>query len=230
MRYLFWDIDGTLLLTRGAGAVAMRSAIKEYYSLDHDFVFRRSLAGRTDLEILNEAVLAIKGRPDAADTAALIALYEKELAAALTRYEGSLLPNVEKTLRYFSDPASCYTNCLLTGNVKHGAYLKLARYEIENYFDFDCSAFGDLSENRCDLSRAALEKLSARNGKITSGDLIFIGDTPNDAACAGAIGSKCLIVLAGSSYKRDDFTETPWKIIDELPSNPEDLEKIFDEA
>ncbi|MCD8175396.1 MAG: hypothetical protein LUD41_05650 [Phascolarctobacterium sp.] len=128
MKYLFWDIDGTMLLTCGASAVAMLSAIKEYYSLNHDFSFQRSLAGRTDLEILNEAVLDITGCPSAADTAALITLYENELAAALTHYEGCLLPNVEKTLKYFADPASSYTNCLLTENIKQGAYLKLARY------------------------------------------------------------------------------------------------------
>ena len=50
MKYLFWDIDGTLLLTGGAGANAMLDVIKEHYFLK-DFKFNKSLAGRTDPEI-----------------------------------------------------------------------------------------------------------------------------------------------------------------------------------
>ena len=74
MKYLFWDIDGTLLLTGGAGANAMLDVIKEHYFLK-DFKFNKSLAGRTDPEIIKEAVKQIKGRCSAADAASLLIRY-----------------------------------------------------------------------------------------------------------------------------------------------------------
>ena len=34
MKYIFWDIDGTLLLTGLAGADALRTAIKELFGVE----------------------------------------------------------------------------------------------------------------------------------------------------------------------------------------------------
>ena len=51
MKYLMWDVDGTLVLTGGAGKDAMINVIKDYYFLDA-FDFTRSLAGRTDSDII----------------------------------------------------------------------------------------------------------------------------------------------------------------------------------
>ena len=51
MKYLMWDVDGTLILTGGAGKDAMINVIKDYYFLDA-FDFTRSLAGRTDSDII----------------------------------------------------------------------------------------------------------------------------------------------------------------------------------
>ncbi|MDQ9752394.1 HAD hydrolase-like protein, partial [Acinetobacter baumannii] len=66
--------------------------------------------------------------------------------------------------------------------------------------------------------------------QLTPDALIFIGDTPNDVACAKSIGARCLIVLDGSSYQRADFEECrPWKIIDALPDDPAQLEAMFNE-
>ena len=62
-------------------------------------------------------------------------------------------------------------------------------------------------------------------------NMYLIGDTPNDVKCAHSIGSPCLIVLDGSGYKREDFDACkPWKIIDFLPDDPQELERLFDEA
>ena len=47
MKYLMWDVDGTLILSGGAGKDAMIKVIKDYYFLDA-FDFNKSLAGRTD--------------------------------------------------------------------------------------------------------------------------------------------------------------------------------------
>ena len=69
------------------------------------------------------------------------------------------------------------------------------------------------------------------NQSFSPEQMIFIGDTPNDVKCAHSIGARCLVVLDGSSYKREDFAEDkPWKIIDALPDEPEQLEQLLNEA
>ena len=90
MKYIFWDIDGTLLLTGGAGGYAMIDVIKEHYFLK-DFKFEKSLAGRTDSDIIKGAVLQIKGKFNAADAANLMIRYHRALPNFLPKCFGSLL-------------------------------------------------------------------------------------------------------------------------------------------
>lgn len=230
MKYLFWDIDGTLLLTGGAGANAMLDVIKEHYFLK-DFKFQKSLAGRTDSEIIKEAVLQIKGHFHAADAASLLIRYHMALPKYLNRYQGYVLPHVQKTLDYFSHLDSQFTNCLLTGNTKTAAKLKLSHYQLDQYFDFNRSVFGELSEDRTELAKIAWQRFYVRDPEISTKDFIFIGDTPNDVLCANAIDAKCLVVLTGSHYKPEDFQEVkPWKILQTLPENPAELQKLFEKA
>lgn len=229
MKYLMWDIDGTLILTGGAGQTAMIKAITDYYFLDA-FVFPQSLAGRTDSEIIKSAVTFIRGRCHLSEAASLLIRYHMQLPKFLPQFQGRVMKNVEKTLAYFQQPGSKYENCLLTGNTRTGAKLKLAHYKLDQYFNFDHSAFGELAEDRRELARIALQRFYISNSGISSKDLIFIGDTINDVLCAKAIDARCIIVLDGSSKKREDFVECqPWKIIDALPDNPEDFAKLLDE-
>ena len=230
MKYLMWDIDGTLLLTGGAGKNALIKVIKDYYFLDA-FDFTESLAGRTDSDIVKKVVQRLRGRYNVAEVAGILIRYHMELPKQLPLYQGRVLKNVEKTLRYFDLPDSKYHNCLLTGNTHTGAQLKLAYYGLEKYFHFDHSAFGELSESREELAKILWQRMYLENESIKAEDLIFIGDTPNDAKCAQAIGARCLIVLDGSFHKREELESCgAWKIIDALPDNPAELEKLFEEA
>ena len=153
-----------------------------------------------------------------------------ELPHQLELHKGRILKNVEKTLAYFAQADSKYLNCLLTGNTRTGAQLKLEHYDLKKYFSFDHSVFGEISENREMLAQVARHRLYMQDENASARDLIFIGDTPNDVKCANAIGAPCLIVLEGSGYKREDFDEVkPWKIIDALPDEPQELEALFDD-
>lgn len=229
MKYLMWDIDGTLILTGGAGGQAMIQVIKDYYFLDA-FAFPRSLAGRTDSEIIKDAVTFIRGRCHLAEAASLLIRYHMALPKFLLQYEGRIMKNVEKTLQYFQRPDSKFENCLLTGNTRTGAKLKLEYYKLAHYFNFDHSAFGELAEDRRELARIALQRFYIADPGVTADDLIFIGDTINDVLCADAIGARCIIVLDGSSKKREDFADCPpWKILDALPDDPQDFEKLLEE-
>lgn len=230
MKYLMWDVDGTLVLTGGAGKDAMVKVIKDYYFLDA-FDFTHSLAGRTDSDIIKSTVTRLRGRCSSAEAAGLLIRYHMELPKQLPLHQGKIMKNVEKNLAYFNQPNSQYLNCLLTGNTRSGAQSKLAYYGLDKYFSFDHSVFGEVSENREELARIAFSRFYLMHEQnFSSEQMIFIGDTPNDAKCAKAINARCLIVLDGSSCKREDFAEAqPWKIIDALPDDPRDLEKLFEE-
>ncbi len=229
MKYLMWDVDGTLILSGGAGKDAMIKVIKDYYFLDA-FDFTHSLAGRTDSDIVKGVVTRLRGRCNSAEAAGILIRYHMELPKQLPLHKGRVLKNVQQTLQYFAQPHSRYTNCLLTGNTSTGARLKLQHFGLDSYFDYAHSVFGEISESREMLAQVALQRLYLQNDAVSPRDLIFIGDTPNDARCANAIGAPCIIVMAGSGYKREAFaSEQPWKIIDELPDDPADLEKLLAE-
>lgn len=227
MKYLLWDVDGTLVTTGGAGKDAMIKVIMDYYFLDA-FDFDRSLAGRTDSDIIKNTIIRLRGRFVAPEAAGLLIRYHMQLPKELPTHEGRIMKNVEKTLQYFQRPESQYLNCLLTGNTKLGAKLKLQHFKLNQYFDFNRSVFGELAEDRSELAKIAWQRLYFANQSIKPTDLVFIGDTPNDVRCAKAIGAPCIIVLDGSSSKKEDFVGCmPWKFLDCLPDEPAELEALL---
>lgn len=146
MKYIFWDIDGTLLLTGMAGADALRACIKQQFGVEN-FQFSHPLAGATDSQIIKQICIDIKGRCRTFDAANLLINYHRLLPQYLQERQGRLMPNVAETLAYF-DGLEGFTTCLLTGNTTTGAYAKLNRYGIDKYFDSHYAVCGELSENR----------------------------------------------------------------------------------
>lgn len=229
MYYICWDIDGTLLLTNYAGVAAMKETIQDLYGLDH-FEFTYGMAGRTDTYIARKAIEGIQGHCTPDEVTAMLSAYGKKLPASLVEKHGHLLPHVKETLAYFDQAPDC-TSVLLTGNCEPAAHAKLAYFGIDQYFDYDLSAFGEISELRDDLSRALLQKLQKKDPGVTPDQLLVIGDTPHDITCAQAVGVRSLIVQKGSSYARDRLEAFhPWKIIPELPARPEALRAIVEEV
>jgi len=231
MIYLCWDIDGTLLLTNKAGYAALARAAQDYLRLREPYRFTHTLAGCTDSSIIKEIVTSARGKCDSGTAAGLMLTYETYLKEELKKHKGRLMPNVEKTLLYVRDECPDMACCLMTGNTTEGGRLKVAEYGIAEYFDLRLSGYGDLAEKRDDIARILYTRLLTA-GKIKSTDqTVFIGDTPLDVMCAEAIGSKCIIVLAGSEYKREDFRDNaPFAFLDELPDDPADFTKLARQA
>ena len=86
---------------------------------------------------------------------------------------------------------------LLTGNIERGAMLKVAHYGIADYFQF--GAYGDDHWNRNKLGPIALERAEKSTGmRFSQDEILVIGDTPKDVACAHAFGVKCVAVATGN--------------------------------
>ena len=226
MLYLAWDIDGTLLLTNRAGYDALQEAVCDYFFRKEPYQFKHTLAGCTDSSIIKEIVTDIKGHCTSGWAAALILKYEMYLKRNLKLHKGRLMPNVEKTLQYLKENAPEISNLLLTGNTANAAREKLTEYGIAQHFDFRHSAYGDLAEDRNELSKILYSRLLIDGLVKDTSPIIVIGDTPSDARCAAAIGARCIIVLTGSEFKREDFADCPpWKIWEKLPDDPEEFKK-----
>lgn len=197
MSLILFDIDGTLLLSGGAGVRSMTNAFETLFGVADAFDGIEA-AGRTDRYLLSRA-LARAGVPDTADyhlrfRNAYVALLAAEIHQRGNGRRG-VMPGVQPLLDHLKDDPEFHL-ALLTGNYEPAAFIKLAYFGLRGYFDW--GAFGEESDDRNQLARVALRR--AKDRAVPAAALtraIVIGDTPHDIACARAIGARALGVASG---------------------------------
>ncbi|HWW83813.1 MAG TPA: HAD family hydrolase [Vicinamibacterales bacterium] len=208
---LLFDIDGTLVLTGGAGGRAMTRAFDEIFSIPNGF-HGISMAGRTDAWILADAAAAHGISPDSPELARFPEIYLPHLAREIQEPASSnvvkaVMPGIPELLESLS--ALCRTGdvflALLTGNYEAAARLKLEYFDLWRYFS--CGAFGDGALDRNVLLPKAIRRVTTVSGlDVRANDTILIGDTPLDIACAVAGGARSIAVATGS-FTRDQLRE-----------------------
>jgi phosphoglycolate phosphatase len=209
---VLFDIDGTLLVTGGAGAVAWQRAFRELHGIDAD-IEEHTHAGMTDPEIAAIVFHEVIGREGSeAERAAAIAAYLGHLADAVNESTGyRVMPGIDELL-----PRLAHQGVLLglvTGNIEAAAQIKLARGDLNRFFAF--GGYGSDSSDRTELTRKAVE----RGGTVAGAPLdpaatIGVGDTPRDvSACHGA-GIRVVGVATGS-YAVEELRETgaDWALV-----------------
>ena len=204
MTICFFDIDGTLLLTGGAGQAAMEVALADAFP-DGPPVEGIAYAGRTDRAIIND-MLVFHG-VDATDDRfnEFLEVYLENLPTNLERLTGRVLPGITELLDHLSQLEHIALG-LLTGNNRRGAMLKVGHYGLDHHFPF--GGFGDRHENRDDVAREAMTAASQHLSREIELDSVWvIGDTPADVTCARAIGAKAVAVATGS-YTADQLRQT----------------------
>ena len=203
MTVLLFDIDGTLLLTGGAGIRAMTSAFHEVFAVPD--AFRAiDVPGRTDTWILSDA-FALHGLPDAAaQLSRFHDIYLSHLAIEIEKPHAgkTLMPGVRPLLDALSAREDMYL-ALLTGNFEAAARVKLEYFDLWRYFR--CGAFGDAAPDRNGLLPKAIARVGACGGPaVPAHEAIVIGDTPLDVACAAASGARSIAVATGR-FSVDDL-------------------------
>jgi phosphoglycolate phosphatase-like HAD superfamily hydrolase len=194
---LLFDIDGTLLASRGGGLEAMHAAFQEVFAAPPQPVSVRP-HGMTD-PILFEIMAAAYGVEPAALAAAqarLTDVYVRRLAALLAR-PGSveLKPGIARLLRGLRERGDADLG-LVSGNIERAAWLKLAAGGVARYFG--AGAFGSDSRDRGELVALAIGRCSAAAGAAYDRRRIWmIGDTPIDVASGRAHGTRTLAVATG---------------------------------
>ena len=197
---VLFDIDGTLLLTAGAGRRAITAALAEEVG-SIDAVHQVRFDGKTDPQIVVE-LLTAAGHPGATDDGYVRELclrylgrLERELQHPAT--ETTLMPGVDALLDALERRADVLLG-LLTGNMREGAALKLASAGIEPA-RFMVGAFGSDSAHRPDLPAIAAERAIPHFGRRPHGrDVVIIGDTPADVTCGRGIAARAIGVATGA--------------------------------
>src|SRR5437764_1205314 len=153
-RLLLWDIDGTLITTGAAGQRAVIRATAKWFGNDGD-LGGVEIAGRTDVGIAHQILEKHREPITEGKVTAFLDLYLKFLEEELPRSKGSVLPGVRQLLEKFA-PQPDTALGLLTGNLRRGAQLKLAHFQLWHFFDF--GAFADDHHDRNELGAFALER------------------------------------------------------------------------
>ena len=225
MNIIFWDIDGTLVRTGKAGLFAFQEAAAEI-GLNLNDLRQIQAAGMTDYSIAGQILAAMTGRPAKhAEITALEGRYEELLPKHLEKHEGRVLPSVREILAALHEQGAI--SLLLTGNSRKGAELKMRKFGLDSFFDFERSAFCENSQTRDDVANHALKSVQALT--VTNPARVFVvGDTPHDVRCGKNIGAYTIGVATGTFSESELAEHAPWWVTAQLPAAPEFIAKLAD--
>jgi phosphoglycolate phosphatase-like HAD superfamily hydrolase len=194
-RIVLFDIDGTLVSTGGAGAVAWKRAFEELHGIPAD-IGEYTDAGMTDPDVGAKTFEAVIGRePDPQELACLVQRRLEHLPEAVAESEGyRVLPGVPEQLKQLSHAGHLLG--LITGNGDGAAHIKLARGDLNRWFTF--GAYASAGVDRPAIVRRAVERGEAMLGRdVPNSDIFVVGDTPLDISAAHAVDCTAIGVATG---------------------------------
>jgi phosphoglycolate phosphatase-like HAD superfamily hydrolase len=224
MKAVLFDIDGTLILTGGAGQRAFAQTFAHDFGVP-EISKKVYFSGRSDRAIALDLMSVHDIEPNEPNWRRFLNGYLARLPEALRTGQGQVLPGVLRVLDALAElPVHVG---LLTGNVRTGAEHKLGYYNLWHRFAF--GGFGDDHLDRCDIAAAALAAARLQvqsNGQSTASDetIIVIGDTEHDIRCARSIGAHAVAVATGSAPADELARQKPDLVIENL----EDASALFD--
>jgi phosphoglycolate phosphatase len=228
-KLVLFDIDGTILLTAGAGRRAIVAAIGEAVG-DSTAFDRVRFDGKTDPQIVAELLEAGGDRgPHSSDRVSAICrryvdLLTRELARSRSRT--TLMPGVSPLLDRLESEDGVVLG-LLTGNIAEGATLKLRSAGLDPG-RFRVGAFGSDAAHRPELPPIAAQRARPFFGKVPSGpEVVIIGDTPADISCGGCIGARAVAVATGGYSVSDLAACGPHAVFEDLSDTDRVLDAIL---
>jgi phosphoglycolate phosphatase-like HAD superfamily hydrolase len=190
---LLFDLDGTLLLSSGAGARAMELAGKQVWG-DSFSMASIDFAGSLDPVILSEATHQAGVELNFESHGRFRRCYDEQLRVELARPEtrAYALPGVLSLLKQLM-ASKLATLGLLTGNYEETGCQKLSAVGINPNW-FSPRVWGDEGPTRPDLVRVAMQ----RQAHHEPSSVVVVGDTTRDVHCAKVNGCRVVGVATGS--------------------------------
>ncbi len=213
MHVCLFDIDGTLIHTRGAGMAALREGLRLAFGIAEP-TDQVAVHGRTDRGITRD-LFRHHGIDDRVEHwEQFREAYLRVLPETLAARPGTVLPGIVSLLETLAARDDLDIG-LLTGNTREGARIKLAHYGLDRYFNF--GGYGDDHLERDDVAREALAAVKARfEGAVDLSRLWVIGDTPTDVSCGRAIGARVIAVATGNHTPAELAAAGPDSLVDDF--------------
>jgi phosphoglycolate phosphatase len=219
VKLFLFDIDGTILLSGGAGLRGMEKVLHDLHGVPNAFD-GITPDGKIDTAIFREMIrthgIEVKDEDAAIKTMCeqYLPLLEKEMAVS----EGALLmPGFPEILERLSALPGAHLG-LVTGNLEPAAQIKVGRWNLNRFFKF--GAYGSDHENRPELVRIAVSRAEKLLGQtIGMGPHIYvIGDTDRDIDAGRSNGASTIGVAtnnastadlkkAGADFVFEDFSD-----------------------
>ena len=228
MKLVLFDIDGTILLTDGAGKRAIHRALIEVFGEtgpeEHLF------GGKTDPQIVRELMRLVGHGDEHIDDRMtdLLARYVIYLQEELRVGAGGVrvMPGVCDLLDVL-DARDDVIVGLLTGNLEEGARAKLRSAGIDPN-RFKLGAYGSDHEQRGELPAVAQRRAKEQFGiEVTGPDVVVIGDTPADIHCGRSVGARAIAVATGHYTMRQLEEHSPAAVFADLSSTSDVVRAIL---
>ncbi|MEV0845405.1 HAD family hydrolase [Streptomyces sp. NPDC049954] len=191
-RLLLWDIDHTLIASRGVGRELSAAAFEQVTG--QPMREQATIDGITEAVIFRETAKLHGLDPTRADFEEFAHVLSQEHVrhAVELRERGAALPGAASALEALHTADVLQT--VVTGNVRGVAETKLKVFGLDSHMDWNVGAYGE----DADL-RPALVALALTRSAVPPADAILIGDTPADVDGARANGVRVVAVATGRS-------------------------------
>ncbi|MEV6130264.1 HAD hydrolase-like protein [Streptomyces violaceusniger] len=189
---VLWDIDHTLVDTRGVGRELWAEAFEEVTG--QPMREQAKIDGSTEPVILRET-LRLHGLRDSREVFERFARALGDVhvrRAAELRERGHALPGAPSLLAALAARGEI-TQTVMTGNVRAAAEVKLAAFGLDQHIDLTIGAFGEDADERPQLVGIVLQR-----AQVPSEDAVLVGDTPYDVAG----GMNCRVRVIGVATGR----------------------------
>lgn len=191
-RLLLWDIDHTLIESRGVGRALSAAAFEQVTGKPMEE--QAAIDGITEPVIFRETAKLhglVTTRADFEQFAHVLS--EEHIANAHhLRERGAALPGAAAVLEALH--AAGVRQTVVSGNVRAVAETKLRVFGLDTHIDWEVGAYGEDADLRPDLVALAL-----RRAATEAPDAVLIGDTPADVAGGHAHGVRVIAVATGRS-------------------------------
>jgi phosphoglycolate phosphatase len=217
-RLVLWDIDHTLVDTRGVGRELSAEAFLDATGVV--MLQQAAVDGVTEPVIFRETARMHQLETGRAEFEAFArALTARHVARSSELAErGCALPGAAEALSALARRAGV-VQTTVTGNVRGAAQVKLAAFGLDRHLDLAVGAYGEDDEERAGLVRIAVDRAAVKYGAMPLSDAVLIGDTPADAEAGTSCGVFTIAVasgrtpaadlrVAGADVVLDDLTDT----------------------